>query len=442
MTNPAIIGPVFDPVELRLLKAELLLLDPRARDALLRHGYGQVEGLRTLDELGQKHGVTRERIRQLEIKAKSSLRYSMNTFVPGWRRQLAEAFADRTVIHFSQVAHAISTDEVGLSCTPIILEDLSLQSVKGAKWWYSDDPQAVELAIESLSPSGPILKSEWDEALRSSGLPSDFRETAIGLIRVVKFGKYFVRKNSQQRDKVAAVLMDGALSLHEIRRRTNQSPNSVRGVLDNSDDFISLSKGRWALVGTVMEPKYTSTLPAILDILREQGPLRNPDLIRRVTAVHDVTPGRIYQCLDDYRIGRMPDGRIWLVEHGAVRPTETEPKQPDSIVAVGDKVGVRMTATYDHARGSGFFVHPWLSWRLGLRAAPQSMMFDSEIGVELKVTRTGNGASLSSIRAALDHYGLVEGCDLVIILDAENRTWRLNHACVQGNCPAARDTET
>ncbi|MBD8504960.1 hypothetical protein HT102_00465 [Hoyosella sp. G463] len=435
MTDPADVSFLFGPAGLERLKEQLLLLDPREQDALLRHGYGQAVGARTLVELGQKYQVSRERIRQLESKAKSSLQHSLDTIAPGWRRRFADSLSGRTVVHFSHVAQTISADEVGLSYAPVILEELNLHPVKQVKWWYAGDPQAVEVAMKSLALTGPILKEEWDEAYESSELPFAFREHVLWRNSIIEFSPFFVRKNAQRHDRVAAVLMNGALPWNEICVRTGLSANSVRGALDHFDDFISLSKGWWALAGSVDRPIYSSALPAILDILEEHGPQHAAELVRKVAAVHDVTSWRINQCLDDYRIGRMPDGRIWLVEHGAVKPKEIEPARPDYMVASGCKVGVRQKVTYDQARGSGFLVNRWLAWRLGLRATPQAITFDSEIGVELKVTRTGGGTAFSSIRTCLDHHGLVEGCDFVIVLDLDSRTWALRHSCALGCCP-------
>ncbi|MCH8562054.1 hypothetical protein LTI14_02310 [Nesterenkonia sp. YGD6] len=436
MTHSTQTGPNFEPASLAHLVEEFSRLDPRQQDALLRHGYGQSRGPRTLAELGAKYNVTRERIRQLENRAKGVLLDSLNTLLPEWRKQVLESFENRPVVHLNQVARAISSGEAGLAIAPIILDELEFRPVKKAKWWYSLDPSAVQEILDSMSPTGPILKNDWEELIESSALPPDFYGTLASLIPTVEFGRHLVRKNSQRYDKIAAVLMDGPLRTDEIVKRTKLSANSVRSALDHYDDFISLLKSRWALIGTVEGPKYRSTLPAVLDILKEEGPQSYRDLVRKVTAVHDVSPWRVDQCLDNYQIGNMADGRIWLVEHGAQKPSETEPEQPEHMVAIGDRVGIRQTANYDHVRGSGFLVNKWLCWRLGLRAAPQSVTFESELGSELTITRTGQKASLSSVRSALEYFGVIEGCEFVITLDIERQAWSLNHTCPVDGCSA------
>jgi RNA polymerase primary sigma factor len=64
-----------------LVRRQLEILDPRTKDIiLLRFGFDGTE--RTLEEIGQLFGVTRERIRQIEVKALNRLNH------PGYRKNL------------------------------------------------------------------------------------------------------------------------------------------------------------------------------------------------------------------------------------------------------------------------------------------------------------------------------------------------------------------
>lgn len=79
----------------RQLERALTTLDAREAEILrLRFGIGHEQGL-TLEEVGRRFGITRERIRQIEVKALSKLRVPVEalgrgvpaTKGPGWKPQ-------------------------------------------------------------------------------------------------------------------------------------------------------------------------------------------------------------------------------------------------------------------------------------------------------------------------------------------------------------------
>jgi RNA polymerase primary sigma factor len=67
------------------IDARLDLLKPRERD-VVRARFGLGERPRTLGEIGEEHGVTRERIRQIEARALGKLRHPCTLPVRGRRR--------------------------------------------------------------------------------------------------------------------------------------------------------------------------------------------------------------------------------------------------------------------------------------------------------------------------------------------------------------------
>jgi hypothetical protein len=286
--------------------------------------------------------------------------------------------------------------------------------------------------------------SEWDDKVAECALPPRFVEE-VGIPKVgqwVPYLGYRIRSRQMRHDKAAVLLAEkGAMTSREIAALTGvRSWRSLDNLLSRSPFFVRLAKGGWNLAEAVDGPVYTSTLPAVLDTLRERGPLTKPELVKEVQSVHPVTPWRIEQCLDNFQIGVLPDGRVWLVEQGASRPAEEEPPCPDSMVSMEDVVGIRFTVSFDHVRGSGTPFSNWLCWKLGLRASPEAAYFapsDATFEETISVTRQGGPAGLGSIRTIIEKMGVAVGCELVLILRLGSRTWSMKHVCPTGRCGAA-----
>lgn len=445
MTAESVSGDISPRDPRESLERAFSHLPPLAKDALLRHAYGQPgnEPL-TLDQLGKLFGLTRERVRQVENNAKDELRKALHDKFPDWKNLFQSALAGAVVVQFSTVADVISPLDAGRAYARVILGDIGWRPYEGD--WWAQKATDVEVALRSLTPDGPVSPDEWNEIVRTSPLPARFVESATlpKAGRMTPYRGMLIRERHRRHDSIVVLLGNGPLHINEIVEQLGEAnAHVISSYMARYNDFVSLPKSRWALSGTVEEPVYRSALPAVLDVLRVHGPQAFDELVRKVMKVHDVTPWRITQCLDDYRIGYMPDGKIWLVENGAHKKPEPEPERPETMVSVDHRVGVRMTLTFDHVRGSGFIVNRWLNWRLGLRSTPDSISFDSadpSIGDTITITRNGAGAAFSSIRSILDRMGLSEGCEIAIVLDTDQQTWSATHVCTTAECPAGRLT--
>lgn len=426
-----------DPRE--ALEREFAKLRPLAQEAILRHAYGHPEkNPATLDQIGGRFGITRERVRQIESMTKADLQKAMDDNFPDWRSQFKNALVGTAMVQFSAVADVISPLDAGRAYARIVLAEIGWRQYEGD--WWAQKTTDVDAILRSLAPDGPVSQDEWNEVVRTSPLPARFVESAKlpGVGQMTLYRGMLIRERHLRHDSIVVLLKDGPLHVTEIIEQLGESKAyRISNYMARYDSFVALPKGRWALSGTVEEPMYRSALPAVLDILRDYGPQTFDELVRKVTKVHDVTPWRITQCLDDYRIGYMPDGTIWLVENGARKKLEAEPERPETMVSVDHQVGIRMTLTFDHVRGSGFIVNRWLNWRLGLRSTPDSMTFDSadpSIEATIAVTRNGAGAAFSSIKTILDQMGLREGCEIAIVLDTDQKTWSVAHVCTTAEC--------
>ena len=85
--SPTVEEVVYDNVFLEKLKYVLSTLRPREMEVIeLR--YGLLDGkIRTLSEIGDKYGLTRERVRQIEQKALRKLRHPTRRKLIKWYYQ-------------------------------------------------------------------------------------------------------------------------------------------------------------------------------------------------------------------------------------------------------------------------------------------------------------------------------------------------------------------
>jgi len=200
------------------------------------------------------------------------------------------------------------------------------------------------------------------------------------------------------------------------------------------------TEGTWVLAewkSNTTIRRYANAVDAVVEVLEELGPLTLEQLTAETIRRYPVSAWRISQCLSSNQIGRTQDGRYDLAERGAIPIEDSEPRQPDNMAASGSIVAVRLPVTYDVMRGSGIGVNRWLTWRIGLRHAPSERHFElSELEGNIVLRRRTSTSSISSLRSAALALGVVEGCELIVVLRTEDGTADVRHACDDGSCPA------
>ncbi|MFF3954223.1 hypothetical protein ACFYY1_13545 [Streptomyces sp. NPDC001890] len=216
----------------------------------------------------------------------------------------------------------------------------------------------------------------------------------------------------------------------------------VAEALRRDDRFRLLRpEGTWALSEWSLPQagSHSNALEAMLEVLGEHGPLNRSELFALTARSYPVSAARLQQCLISDRIGMTSDGRIDLVERGAVPMEEKEPQRLSHMVTddTGQVVGVRLRVDREILRGSGVIVHSWLTWYLGLRLAPMSRNFtmDDGSGV-LTVRRNTSAAQLSSVRTQVMSAGMTQGCEMAVVLRLDHSTASIRHACDPAACPA------
>ena len=416
------------------LQSAWIKMPSRTKNILAQRNRGK-----TLSSIGENLKITRERIRQIEKSGKekfySNLRYNWEAFDLLKKRMHTNIL----VLDISHEIQQCENYESACIYVPIIFEYEGWSPyINGSVWWVKDTNK-VSSKVDSLIFKEPMRREEWLSIADESKLPHRFIDWLINkeLVPIKVYRNYIVSSNGFRRDKVYIYLLEhGKAHVTDIANAISEpTPRNLDAFMGRQSIFTKIYPGgQWSLHGP-SEVRYVKAIDALLDILRDQGPILKRDLLRAMKETFPVSPGRIDQCLTDYRIGQMPDGKIWLVEHGAERGLEEEPSKPDHIESSGDIVGIRRKVSADVFRGSGLMDSRWLAWKLGLYATPMEKVFSGLEGLPyLRVSRQGANSAISSIREAILNRNLYLGCSFIILLDLNNATWKLKHTCEQGAC--------
>lgn len=428
--------------------AAWLDLSERSRQVLLRRLAGE-----TLQQVGDSitPAVTRERTRQIESDANSALRTSQLRAAPRVREGL-EAAQNTHLVFSTSEARAI----IGTSSHHACMALLVALGYKVARSWtqkldgyWSDQPTQLRKRLTDFAARAPLTHPEAADTARDIGLPHNPPWDSLldeEDSRVIRHDLGWIRRRSSVTRDLAYLWLKSEgeprpnVEIAEIAGCTGQI---ARETMRRDPDFAQVRpEGTWALSDwrtPGADHRYSSAVDAVVDVVRDFGPLGMEQLHVEVQKRYPVSNWRIQQCLSSNMIGHYADGTIDLTERGAIPIEDTEPKQPSYMKTSGDVIGVTLPVNHDLMRGSGISVNRWLTWRLGLRTAPSTRHFDLPGGLgTVRVTRATSNYQISSLRLVALHLGLVEGCNLALILNLRTNLATVNHVCKVGQCAAAR----
>ncbi|MFI7437798.1 sigma factor-like helix-turn-helix DNA-binding protein [Micromonospora haikouensis] len=421
-------------------------LDDRARDILARRTAGQ-----TLEVIGMAHGVSRERVRQILRDTEVALATLADACCPEWRDQVISQAAGAVVIAEEDL------DEIPTAGIAEIKQTLLRHvGLHPSTTWagriddlWSLSSTNLDRALRRLAAQAPFPSDELREQAVALGIPVVVPVERIAMHPSSPLTRdsrgHWVRRRAEQRDAAYLWLTREGEPREATRLAVAIQATSVRAIeegMRRDERFRKLQpEGLWAL--TEWTVPHTSghgnALDAMIEVLRETAPLTRDELFARTAQRYPVTRSRLQQCLLSDQIGVVGDGRLDLVENGATPVEESEPRRPPTMVidATGRVLGVRLAVDRDLLRGSGVIVHPWLTWRLGLRLAPSSRNFRLR-GTDdiLTVRRTTSAAQISALRTLVQSKGVTMGCQLALLLRLDDGEADLRHACDPHACLA------
>lgn len=403
---------------------------------------------RTLDDVGDEHGMSRERARQIQVRVQRALAAAADAVHDGWRSTTRA------------VGEAPATPRAAFAAALGVLDHVALDSLLpeaglGAPrtWagplhgWWTTRPDALDAALRELVETAPLRGDELGQAASAVGVPEDLPLAGLladsGSRLALSPDGHWVRRRARGRDAAYLWLLEAGRPCTAdelLRPMSTTTVAAVREALRRDDRFTQIRpEGTWALTewSHLRLTSYANAVEALVAVVTESGPISQASLFMKVTELYPVTPWRLKQCLLSDQIGETADGLVDLVARGARPIEEEEPPQPDTMALEGDVLGVRITVNREVLRGSGVGVHSWLTWCLGLRQAPMSRTFATVDGyAALTVRRRTSNAQVSSLRRHALELGMVEGCVLALLFRLSDETAQVRHGCAEGACPA------
>lgn len=322
-------------------------LPDRQREVILgRFGLGSFKEPQTLASLGDKYGVTRERIRQIENAALKSLEQKVITNASG--RVLLES-AKKKIKSLGGLAKSdILVGQLKDSVRDLNDNHLSLLITASKSFsYYPEDEEYYGfyyLDDKSLAEAKSVLKDVMNciQASRSNILSGKFDEVLKNLIKSKKLNKIMVEnvlavskmihrnsygdvglaawpeiKPTTVRDKVYLILKKSGTPLHfeTIASTINQMnlseksaiPATVHNELIKDERFVLVGRGMYALKEHGFEPGTAQEV--IKKVLNNNGPLKPKDIVLAVQRERLLKPNTILVNLQNKgHFERLSDG--------------------------------------------------------------------------------------------------------------------------------------
>jgi hypothetical protein len=405
-----------------LFEKGLATLDNRAVNILANRVFADVS--LTLDELGRLHGVTRERVRQIEGKARGA----MLGFISEGGPLAMVADAARTLIG------TIRPLEDLLSLIPSLGK--TVESVGQPAWRVLDGlDDAYEIAdgwcaVPTIQSAETVSRAQLEERADQYGVarlgeldlietsrPEQVSElTAVWLRRcgyVVEGDAVFTRVQSVG-DYAAGVLSvtGSPMGAQEIVDRFvfDRSVGSLKNAMSQDDRFERVDRDLWALKEWGMEA-YAGIRSVIREQVARNGGANLNDLIEHITGHYTVTANSVI-AYANMRPFEIQDGVVRL--HSGNHEIRKTPASTRRLFRRANAWAYRVRISTDHIRGSGSVAPVGIAAALGLQPG-ESRQLPSPLGPQL-IAWTGTQPSFGTIRRFLMDQDIAVGTDVFLIM--------------------------
>ena len=401
----------------------LRMIDPRAAQILSDRLFSD-EPI-TLDQLGNRHNVTRERIRQIEGKARGT----MLTFISEEGPLAAVAEAARDLIGTIR-----PLDDV-LELIPALGRKVE---TAGQPAWRVldrlDDAYEIEdgwCVVPSMTAAEAITQTQLQERADQYGV---LRLDDLDLVQTsqtdrmqeltgawlthcgyIVDGDFVLTRTTSVGDYGAAVLaIEGSpLSTQEILDRFvfERSGGSLRNAMSIDARFERVDRDRWALTEWGMEG-YGGIRSVIRELVaRGGGRARLSDVVEYITERYSVSGSSVVAYAGAAPF--MTKGgivQVASVDHGARKP----PERTRRIFRRPDAWAYRVRITTDHLRGSGSVAPMAIASILNLQAG-ETRQLESALGPQA-IAWTGLQPSFGTIRRFLMAEDIAADTDAFLVI--------------------------
>jgi hypothetical protein len=420
---------VLDPEQAELDAAELLqrcfsAMDGRVQQILARRFFA--DQAETLDELGEALGVTRERVRQIEAKARAEM---VEFLEPGGLLEMVGAAVRQIIGTVMPVAGlielvpalALTVEAVGQPAWRVLdrlddaydIEDgwcasptiLGAQSVTHTKLHELADEYGV-VRIEDLGPLNPNqsedagrqLLRDW---LTYSGYSLD--------------GSYVLTRTQSVGDRAASILsiVGSPMAPQDILDRfgIERSLGSLRNAMASDDRFERVDRDAWALADWGLESYGGVRTLVREEVARGGGQVAMDALVERITGKYSVTASSVVA----YASAPPFDAKGGIVRLAAAdRGVRKSPARTRRLYRRADGWLYRVKITKDHLRGSGSPAPMAVATILDLQYG-QTRLLESALGPQ-SINWTGNQPAFGTIRRFLIAADLAIDSDVLLVI--------------------------
>ncbi|MGX7761026.1 sigma factor-like helix-turn-helix DNA-binding protein [Streptomyces angustmyceticus] len=426
-------GDILDARELDLDVAGLFdevlrALDHRAAQILSARLFA--DNPKTLDQLSKDHGVSRERVRQIEGKARSA--------VIGFLRDggLLELVAEtaRTLIGTVRPLDDLLTlipalgKTVHVAGKPAwrVLDRLDDTYEIEDGWCVAPTMTAVQTCTQTVlqeqADKYGVVRLDSLDLIQTSQAERLPELTASWLTHCgyVIDGDFVFTRTQSVGDYGAAVLSvaGSPLSAQEIVDRfiIERSAGSLRNAMSQDDRFERVDRDRWALSEWGMD-----AYAGVRSLIREQvarggGRVNLNDLIEYITGKYSVMASSVVAYASSPPFENR-DGVVRLA--GANRGIRKSPDQTRRLFRHEDAWAYRVRITKDHVRGSGSIAPIAIASIVGLQFG-QTCQLESPLGPQA-VSWTGTQPSFGTIRRFLMDSDIAADTDAFLVLGDDGR---------------------
>jgi len=407
-----------------LLQRTVSGLDERVRHILARRLFA--DHPETLDELGQDLGLTRERVRQIEAKARAEMVEALEPGEPLGTVSAAIRELVGTVLPLADLlalmpALACPVEAMDQPAWRVLDRLDDAYEIEGgwcaAPTVLSAQTETLtrlqELAnrhgVASITDLGPMNANQPEDSALSS-----LRDWLSYCGCVVDGDHVFSRLQSIG-DRAAAILsVSGSpMSSQEILDRlgVERSLSSLRNAMGSDDRFARVDRDRWALAEWGLE-SYTGIRAVVRDeVAREGGQIPMDTLIERITGRYSVSASSViaYASAPPFEAS---EGIVRLAADDHY--VRKGPERTRRLYRRTDGWLYRVTVTKDHLRGSGSTAPVAVAAILGLKPG-QIRQLDSPLGPQT-VNWTGNQPAFGTIRRFLVDSDIETGSEIFLVI--------------------------
>ncbi|UYP20207.1 hypothetical protein OED52_06640 [Rhodococcus sp. Z13] len=436
LTSTAVLGAERALDAASILNRSIRKLDDRAIGILRDRMFA--DSPLTLDAIGSKLGVTRERVRQIESKARSALLSELGDDSGSPLASLAQA-AQRT-IHDVLPLSALLEEMPSLKHTVDTVQqpawrvldrlDDSYEIEDG--WCASPTVEAARTATatqieEFVDGYGVALVASLDfidiePEDRKRAITAEWLEYCGYTID----GDHLLTRTQSVQDYAASILsvVGSPLSSDDIIARfaVERNVRSLRNALAKDDRFTRVDRDRWALSEWGLDT-YSDIRSLIRSELTSNGGRIGLDtLIEKITSKYSVSPSSVtaYASSAPFETN---DGVVQLAT--GPREVRKTPQQTRRMFRRPDGWSIRVKVTKDHLRGSGSVAPTAVAGILDLQPG-ETVQLDSPLGPQM-VAWTGIQPNFGTIRRFLVDRDIAAGDEVFLTIN-DDKTFSVEEA--------------